>query len=145
MIQLPPDKVFLVKFNCDVHRDLVSRMISRVGGQVAAVADKEELISTFSNYHPSEIAGLVYDLGGGTRNLLNMSDVEQERTLKELRNVVGVNIPIVAIYYPSSEQDYDLTATGKRLCGYGVDAILPRPFGATEFYSALEKALEKHK
>ena len=146
MIQLPQYKVFLIKFSSSIHRDLVSRMISRVNGQVAAVADQEELTGKLLQYQPEEIAGLIYELGDGTKSShLYLSDVEQENTLRKLRNFVGADIPIVAIYYPSSEQDYDLTATENRLGGYGADAVLPRPFGFTEFYSALEKALKKYK
>ena len=145
MIQLPPDKVFLIKFSRDIHRDLVSRMISRAGGQVAAVANQEELTSKLVQYQPGEIAGLVYELGDGTRSShLYLSDIEQENTLMKLRNFVGTDVPIVATYYPVLELDY-MIATEKRLCSYGADAVLSHPFRRTEFYSALEKALEKHK
>lgn len=65
--------------------------------------------------------------------------------MRELRSVVGAEVPIVATYYPASAPDYDLIATEKRLCDYGADAVLSHPFGHTQFYSALEKALGKHK
>lgn len=66
MIQLPHDKVFLVKFSSDVHRDIVSRMILHAQGQVSRAANREELISQFKQCKPSEIAGVVYELGDET-------------------------------------------------------------------------------
>jgi hypothetical protein len=59
--------------------------------------------------------------------------------------MIQTDIPLVATYHPESSEDYDLTATEKRLCGYVADAVLAHPFDYTDLYSALEKALEKYK
>jgi hypothetical protein len=138
MVELPRYKVFVAKFSNETHRDLVTRMISRANGQIAATKDYAGLMEKVET-HRDDLAGVIYELRNEGEVIPGEESVSNPETVvASLRRFVGESLPIVATYYPTEQEGLE-----QLFSDAGADVVLAHPFTRTEFYGAIDEALKK--
>lgn len=146
MIQAPEvtNKLFLVKFDCDVHRDLVTRMITHIYGQIIVTDSYTNFSKEFEKEGVrKDCYGIVYNLKRDGEEICEDGSLRlapQEDVVAHLRQMIG-KTPLLVTHFPKPTDDVEkLEALLKER---GADHALSHyRFDRTNFYMALNRTFE---
>ncbi|MBS3122656.1 hypothetical protein J4434_07285 [Candidatus Woesearchaeota archaeon] len=143
MIQAPEitDKLFLIKFYCEAHRDFVTRNIISINGKVISTDSYAAFAEEFKKEEvKKEVYGIVYYLQREGEEITGIEGlVSQEDVVAHLRQMIG-NTPLLVTYFPKPSDDIERLEA--LLVEKGADHVLSHyRFDSTNLYMALDRTM----